>query len=185
LAILEQFDFFIQKMIFLDNRCNFLFRRHKSYAFTIALNVLKNREDAEEAAHDSFLKAFKSLSKFNRQAKFSTWLYRIVFNTAVTYQRRRKTVKVGLDVIQYSYSENEKSQVEVGDQKYYIRQGLDRLSETDRTVITLFYLKELTIEEVGEITGIETNNVKVKLHRARKRLAAEMKKILNEEALNL
>lgn len=158
---------------------------HKSYAFTIALNILKNREDAEEAAHDSFLKAFKSLSKFNRQSKFSTWLYRIVFNTSITYQRKKKPESMDLSVIEYSYGEANKAQLEIDDQRYYITQGLDRLSETDRIMITLFYLKELSLEEIGEITGIQTNNIKVKLHRARKRLAIEMKKILNEEALNL
>lgn len=162
-----------------------LVNKHKSYVFTIALNILKNREDAEEAAHDSFLKAFKSLAKFNRQSKFSTWLYRIVFNTSITYQRKKKMASVDLSVVEYSHGESTKAQLEIDDQKYYITQGLNNLNETDRVVITLFYLKELSLEEIGEVTGIEKSNIKVKLHRARKRLAIEMKKILNEEALNL
>ncbi|MEL7005516.1 MAG: sigma-70 family RNA polymerase sigma factor, partial [Bacteroidota bacterium] len=94
-----------------------LVERHQSYAFTIALNVLKNKEDAEEAAHDSFLKAYKNLSKFNKEAKFSTWLYRIVFNTAVTYQRKKKVIKVDLTAVEHNYSQDEKSKVEASDQK--------------------------------------------------------------------
>jgi RNA polymerase sigma factor (sigma-70 family) len=59
--------------------------QYKSYAFTIALKILNNRPDAEEAAQDAFIKAFHYLKSFNRKARFSTWLYRIVFNTAVSY----------------------------------------------------------------------------------------------------
>lgn len=162
-----------------------LVNKHKSYAFTIALNVLKNREDAEEAAHDSFLKAYKNLASFNRESKFSTWLYRIVFNTSITYQRKRKIKSEDLETIEYSYGAHDKFSLETNDQKHYITQGLNRLVETDRLIISLFYLKELSLEEIGEITGIQTNTIKVKLHRARKRLAKEMKDILKEEALNL
>lgn len=159
--------------------------RYKAYAFTIALNVLKNREDAEEVAHDSFLKAYKNLSSFNHQSKFSTWLYRIVFNTSITHQRKKKIKGESLQSIEYSYGEKTKSQLETDDQKHYISEGLNRLNETDRVIITLFYLKELSVEEIAEVTNIQTNTLKVKLHRARKRLAREMKNILKEEALNL
>src|SRR5690606_35928013 len=64
--------------------------RHKSYAFTIAYKILENRSDVEEAAQDAFIKAYHHLKNFKRDAKFSTWLYRIVFNTAVSYKRKRK-----------------------------------------------------------------------------------------------
>ena len=67
-----------------ENQYKVLIDKYKNYAFTLALNVLNNREDAEEVAQDSFVKAFKNLKKFNRQAKFSTWFYRIVTNTAIT-----------------------------------------------------------------------------------------------------
>ena len=159
--------------------------KHKSYAYTIALNILKNKEDAEEVAHDSFLKAYKNLASFNKQSKFSTWFYRIVFNTSITHQRKRKVKKEDLQLIEYSYGAHAKAELEIEDQKHYINQGLDRLSEADRLIISLFYLKELSIEEIGEITNIQGNTIKVKLHRARKRLAQEMKNILKEEALNL
>src|SRR6187431_3561703 len=64
--------------------------KHKSYAYTIALKILQNRPEAEEAAQDAFIKAYHHLSSFNRQSKFSTWLYRITFNTAISYKRKRK-----------------------------------------------------------------------------------------------
>lgn len=162
-----------------------LVNKYKSYCYTIAMNILKNKEDAEEAAHDSFLKAYKALSGFNKQSKFSTWLYKITFNTSLTYKKKQKHKQEDLEVIAYRYGEEGKSLLEKSDQEYYISMGLNRLLETDRLIITLFYLKELSLEEIGEITDIQINTLKVKLHRARKRLATEMTRILNKEALNL
>ncbi len=68
-----------------------LVNKYQTYAYTIALKIaVENRPEAEEIAQDGFIKAFKSLSSFNQEAKFSTWLYRIVFNTAITYKRKGK-----------------------------------------------------------------------------------------------
>src|SRR5690349_1965238 len=76
-----------------------LVERHKRFAFTIALRILENRPEAEEAAQDAFIKAFHHLAGFNRQAKFSTWLYRIAFNTAVSYKRKRRHKFQSIDTI--------------------------------------------------------------------------------------
>src|SRR5688572_2346997 len=67
-----------------------LIDRYKSYVYTIAFKILQNRPEAEEAAQDTFLKAYHAVKKFNRQAKFSTWLYSIAFNTAISYKRKHK-----------------------------------------------------------------------------------------------
>jgi RNA polymerase sigma factor (sigma-70 family) len=80
-----------------------LVNRYKGYAYTIALKILQNRPEAEEAAQDAFIKAFHHLSGFNRQSKFSTWLYRIVFNTSISYKRkhRHKFQSIDTAVIEY------------------------------------------------------------------------------------
>ncbi|MBL6444923.1 RNA polymerase sigma factor [Fulvivirga sp. 29W222] len=164
---------------------NQLIERHKSYAFTIALNILNNREDAEEVAHDSFIKAYQSLTNFNRQSKFSTWLYRIVFNTAITCKRKQRVKKESLDTVKYTYYEGSSAEMEIQDQKRFIKQALSLLPEIDRSILTLFYLKEFSLEEIADITKMSFNTAKVRLHRARKKLADGMKTILKEEALNL
>lgn len=164
---------------------NQLIEKHKNYAFTIALNILNNREDAEEVAHDSFIKAYQNLSSFNRQSKFSTWLYRIVFNTAITCKRKQKIKKESLDTVKYTYYESSTSEMELQDQKRFIKQALGKLPEIDRSILTLFYLKDFSLDEIAEITNMSFNTAKVRLHRARKKLADEMKTILKEEALNL
>lgn len=162
-----------------------LVNKHKSYAYTIALKVVHIAEEAEEVAQDAFIKAFQHLSKFNREAKFSTWLYRIVFNTAISYQRKNKVKKEGIEIIKYTHAADEHEGAEHQDRKKYIDKALDKMPAADKTVITLFYLKELSLDEIAEITGMKSNAVKVKIHRARKKLAEELQVLLKKEALTL
>ena len=163
---------------------NELILRHKDFAYTIAYNVLNNAEEAEEIAHDAFIKALKSLSKFNQEAKFSTWLYRIVFNTAITQKRKRKHNFTDLEEGKH-ISLNEHDSMEAKDKQRYIEQAMLILNDLDKTAITLFYFDELSIEDMSNIMQMNITTVKVRLHRARKRLAVAMKDILKEEALTL
>ena len=64
--------------------------RHKDMAFSIALKIVRIREDAEEIVQDAFIKAYQKLSSFRKDAKFSTWLYRIVYNAAISHTRKRR-----------------------------------------------------------------------------------------------
>jgi RNA polymerase sigma factor (sigma-70 family) len=158
--------------------------KHKSYAFTIAFKILQNRPEAEEAAQDSFIKAYHNLKGFNRQSKFSTWLYRIVFNTAITYKRKNRHQLQSIDNVSLGLYD-EHSGVEKDDKKKYLDLALARLNETDRTALVLFYLEEFSLEEIAEIMEMQANTIKVRIHRARHRLADELKNILNHEALTL
>ncbi|MEM9391454.1 MAG: sigma-70 family RNA polymerase sigma factor [Bacteroidota bacterium] len=167
-----------------ESQYKILIDKYKVYAFTLAMNVLGNREDAEEVAQDSFIKAFKNLKKFNREAKFSTWFYRIVTNTAITRTRKSRIVGEDIDAA-YAVGVAAKSELEIEDQKTFIRKGIALLSDQDKLMISLFYLKELSLDEIAQVTELKTNLIKVKLHRARKRLADHLKTILKEEALNL
>lgn len=156
---------------------------YKSYAFTIALKVLNSRPEAEEAAQDAFIRAFRYLKSFNRKARFSTWLYRIVFNTAVSYKRKNKHVFSSID--HHERSGHIEESMEKADKQVYVGLAIDRLNEADRLAIQLFYIKEFSLEEVAEMMGQKMNTLKVRIHRARQRLADELKKILKEEALTL
>jgi RNA polymerase sigma factor (sigma-70 family) len=159
--------------------------KHKSYAYTIAYKILQNRPEAEEAAQDSFIKAFHNLPGFNRQSKFSTWLYRIVFNTAITYKRKSRHQFESIDQSSSIHSHEGDSTLEKDDKKKYLDAALSRLNEADRTALTLFYLDEFSLEEIAEIMSMQANTIKVRVHRARQRLADELKAILNHEALTL
>jgi RNA polymerase sigma factor (sigma-70 family) len=163
-----------------------LVERHKDYAFTIAYRILNIREEAEEAAQDAFVKAFNAFSNFNREAKFTTWFYRIVVNAALSIQQKKKLATQDIETA-YNVSSNDstKNHLKNNEQRYYIEQALKQLSPDDVTMITLFYLKELSIEEIADILTIETNTIKVKLHRARKRLADVMQEMLKGETQSL
>jgi RNA polymerase sigma-70 factor (ECF subfamily) len=162
-----------------------LVNRHKSYAFTIALKILENKPEAEEAAQDAFIKAYHHLGSFNRESKFSTWLYRIAFNTAVSYKRKRKASYQSIENVIIEYGQEGEGTLERNDKKKFIRQAMAKLNEADQLAITLFYLQEFALEEIAEITGMQANTVKVRVHRARQRLADELQSILKKEAISL
>ena len=156
---------------------------YKSFAFTIALKILNNRPEAEEAAQDAFIKAFHYLKSFNRQARFSTWLYRIVFNTAISYKRKNRYILSSIDY--HDRAVETENALEKDDKQIFVSQAMDKLNETDRLAIQLYYMKEFSLEEVAELMGQNMNTIKVRIHRARQRLADELRRILKEEALTL
>lgn len=163
--------------------------RFKSPAFTIALRIVKSREDAEEVAQDSFIKAYKNLSSFKGDSKFSTWFFKIVYNTALTKIRKKKVLVTEVDE-QTNQIEDQGhvdgwKQLHATDQKRYIKLALATLSPEDSLVITLFYLSENSLPEICEITGWKHSAAKVKLHRARKKMELALFGLLDEEIKTL
>lgn len=181
----EEFDVIDQVIKGDHDLYRVLVDRYKSYAFTIALKILKDKEEAEEAAQDAFIKAYKYLGKFDKRSKFSTWLYRIVFNTAVSYKRKMKVQHSSVENISIEDSLNHSSAIELKDKRKFINQALNRLSDQDQVAVQMFYLKELSLEEVSILLNVNLNTIKVRIHRARQRLADELKTILKDEALTL
>jgi RNA polymerase sigma factor (sigma-70 family) len=159
--------------------------KYKSYALTIAFKIVENKPEAEEAAQDAFIKAFHYLKGFNRQSKFSTWLYRIVFNTAVSYRRKNRHQFQDIETTHLEYHDRSDRNIEKEDQQQFLAQAMNKLNEADRLAIQLYYMKEFSLEEVAETMGQNLNTIKVRVHRARQRLADELKRILKQEALTL
>jgi len=160
---------------------------YRDYVYTIAYRILGNREDAEEVAQDSFIKAFNGLNGFQGKAKFTTWIYRIAMNTAISYKRKRKMpVETIEDYKQFDKGEISKMhQYQQLEQKKFLQLALNTLLPDDVSVLTLFYFKELSLDEMSEITGIGVSTLKVKLFRARKRLSVALNSILKEEVTSL
>lgn len=162
-----------------------LVNKYKSYAYTIAMKILQNRPEAEEAAQDSFIKAYHHLSSFNKEAKFSTWLYRIVFNTAISYNRKNRQQFQSIDHTVIEYNQEADGMLEKTDKRKFLAMAMAKLNDADRTALSLFYLDEFSLEEIADITSMQANTIKVRIHRARQRLADELKIILRQEALTL
>lgn len=158
-----------------------LVNRYSAMAYTIAMRILENKNDAEEVVQDAFVKAFEHLASFKRKSNFSTWLYRIVYNAAISKLRSRKSEAVSIDNkamqieddnsienLFYGYTGEEATQL--------VRKALAMLPEDERTIVTLYYLNESRINEIHKITGLSKSNIKIKLFRARKKLMLFFKK---------
>ncbi|HEY0246001.1 MAG TPA: sigma-70 family RNA polymerase sigma factor [Mucilaginibacter sp.] len=167
-----------------------LVKRHQRFVFTLALRFAKNREDAEEISQDCFVKAYRSLSLFQRQSKFSTWLYTIVYTTAMTTLRKKRVETSSIDdednTIQIeSNGRYDENNAENRSRSFYLNQAIAQLLPDDATIITLFYKGEQSLEEIAQALGIEANTVKVKLFRARQRLKEKLERNLKHEAKEL
>jgi RNA polymerase sigma factor (sigma-70 family) len=168
-----------------------LVKRHQRFVFTLAMRFTKTREDAEEVAQDSFIKAYRSLQNFQGQSKFSTWLYSIVYTTAMTFLRKRRLDTSSIDdENNYLQIENQSGGfkndlAENKSRSYYVNQAIEQLLPDDAMIITLFYKGEQSLEEIAFTLGMEPNNVKVKLFRARQRLKERLERNLKHEVSEL
>lgn len=168
-----------------------LMKRHQRFVFTLALRFAKNREDAEEIAQDCFIKAYRSLNTFRNTSKFSTWLYSIVYTTAMTFLRKKRLdiqsidTEIGLLNVENHVSDLNSDEVEHKSKMVFVNRAIDQLLPDDAAVIMLFYQGEQSLEEIGQALGMETNTVKVKLHRARHRLKEKIENILHHEVREL
>lgn len=146
---------------------------YQDMAVTIAYRICNNRQDAEDIVQNAFVKAFHNLQMFRADSKFSTWLYKIVYNTAIT---ETKTSFYNTEFVDYKSLEIDSDfdtleQIEKKERKEIINKTMDRMPKDECIVLTLYYLEDNPVKDIALITGLTESNVKVKLHRARKRFA--------------
>jgi len=136
--------------------------KYKQTAFSIAYQITGNREDAEEIAMDAFVKAYQALKGFKFESKFSTWLYRIVYNTAISKKRKKKMEFVAIDhhLIE-NYSEDNfvagLQMLDTDEQLKLVQHVLKSLPGDDAALINLFYNQQLNIEEISHITSLSVS----------------------------
>ena len=180
---------YINKVLQGDNTAfAILVDRYKDLIYTLVLRVVKSREEAEEVSQDTFLKVFKSLSKFKGDSKFSTWIYRVGYNTCLDRlkKNKREHQTVAIDEFtehQIKTLDNALDNMELEERKQAIQDCLQLLPSKDAYLITLYYFEELSLEEISKIIGVAANNVKVKLFRSRKKLATILKERLEPEII--
>ncbi|RKR80809.1 RNA polymerase sigma-70 factor (ECF subfamily) [Mucilaginibacter gracilis] len=168
-----------------------LVKRHQRFVFTLALRFAKGREDAEEITQDCFIKAYRSLAQFQGQSKFSTWLYSIVYTTAMTFLRKKRVSTTSIDnedagiQLENRPSAFEANTAESKSRSFYVNQAIEQLLPDDAMIITLFYKAEQSLEEIAQAMNMEANTVKVKLFRARQRLKEKLEHNLKHEAREL
>ena len=165
-----------------SNSFSYIVDRHKNKAYNLAFRICGNHEEAEELAQDSFVKAYRSLGGFKMKSSFATWLYRIVYNTAISHVRIKKKGILSLedfpadatDFIGTNTSEEE------ADREYrssLVNFALQKITEEERGLISLYYYDDMSTDEISDITGISKSNIKVKLFRARQKMQEIIEKV--------
>nr|WP_299342085.1 RNA polymerase sigma factor [Allomuricauda sp.] len=153
-----------------------LVEKYQEYVFTIVVRMLKVNEEAEEVAQDTFIKVYESLSGFKGDSKFSTWLYRIAYRKALDQIRKNKNRVQSFELIEdisedkYQTIDNPSEAMEGQERLQRIKRCINQLNPTDAALVTFFYFEDLSIKEIASITQLTEDNVKVKLHRSRKKL---------------
>ena len=164
------------------NAFTYIVDRHKDKAYNLAFRICCNHEEAEEITQDSFLKAYRALSSFKKKSSFATWLYRIVYNTAISYVRIRKKTFLSLedfpvDAKDFMANNTSEEDAEREYRKSLIDFAFQKISEEERSLISLHYYEEMSTEEISDVTGISKSNIKVKLFRARQKMFQIIEKV--------
>ncbi len=154
--------------------------KYEHLLFTLALRMVKHREEALEVTQDTFLKAFRYLADFRGECKFSSWLYKIGYSVAINYLRKKRphVFSINEDGANFALATSERSDIKIeqNDQKIHLEAAIRQLSPDDAAIITLFYIFEQKIDEICVTMELSETNAKTKLSRARQRL----KKIIEE-----
>ncbi|WP_299112863.1 RNA polymerase sigma factor [uncultured Winogradskyella sp.] len=160
--------------------------RYKDLVYTLALRMLKHREEAEEVAQDVFIKVFKSLDKFKGDSKFSTWIYKVTYNTCLDNIKKNKKHLNDVAIDEYTFNkldtiDNALDNIIKEEKNVLIKNCINKLPEDSSALLTLFYFEELSLDEISKIVNVEANTVKVKLFRARKKLAVILEQYLQPQ----
>jgi len=157
------------------NLFSFFLERYSRPVYSLIIQIIPNHEDAEELTQDAFVKAFRKLATFKNDCSFSTWLYRIAYNTAVSATRKRKAI---FPVLDESMIENIPEETidaffandDDEEMLQRLEQAIDYLNSEEKALITLYYMEGKPISDIAPILGLTSENIKVKLFRVRKKL---------------
>ncbi len=159
-----------------------IYREFSSAVYTVALGITRNRQDAEEATQDVFIKVFRGLKGFMFGSSFGTWLYRITVNTAINICRRRS--RRGMETAGYdeargvlpagpNAADEEALRRDASERVYGI---LEKMKPEHRSCIVLREIEGLDYSEIARVLSIPLNTVRSRLKRAREALIANSRK---------
>lgn len=156
-----------------------LVTRHQRYVYNLAYRLLRDPSEAEDLAQEAFLRAWRGLGNFRGEAKFTTWLYRIVTN--LCYNRlnslRRQLLDTDVDdvdTLALSSDKDPATAVEAAERRAFLHRQIAALPEKYQLVITLFYLQEFSYQEIAQVLDLPLGTVKTHLFRARERLKRQI-----------
>ncbi|GIV20301.1 MAG: RNA polymerase sigma-H factor [Armatimonadota bacterium] len=148
-----------------------LYHRYQPYVYNIVKGIVQNADDARDVTQDVFLHVYDSLPRFRGGSAFSTWLYRVAVNAAITHVRKQKRhPHIPLDALREFRADidAEPEQQAVREEtQQTVQQLLAQLPEQQRVALVLRYFQEMSLEEMAEVMNCSVAAVKVRLHRAR------------------
>lgn len=157
--------------------------RYKDRVFSLVLGIVRSREVAQEVAQDVFVKAYGSLKKFRQESSFSTWIYRIAYNTAVSETRKRKIAHITLEESHQPLPMTSHEETEAEEEMHrQLSTAISTLNSEEQLMIQLYYREEKSVEELSLCLNQSISNVKVKLFRLRNKLRLIMEN-MNKSAL--
>ena len=168
-----------------------LLNQHQALIYKVCHLYGQETTDREDLFQEIVIQLWKAYSRFRGESKFSTWLYTIANTTSITFLRKKKLDVHSLDnekVFEVADSKDSGFRANLVEQKSrvnMVNEAIAMLSPDDAEIITLFYKAEQNLEEISRILRLETNTVKVRLHRARTRLKEKMEKNFSEEVKNI
>jgi RNA polymerase sigma factor (sigma-70 family) len=162
--------------------------RYKDLVFSLTIKMLKNREEAEEVSQDTFIKVYKSLPKFKGDSKFSTWIYKIAYNSCLDRLKKNKKFYNNVPIDEFTEHQvktidNALENLETKEREQAIQDCIALLPSEDGFLLTLYYFEEQSLDEISKVIDLTPNNVKVKLFRSRKKLATILKERLEPEII--
>lgn len=162
--------------------------RYQDRLFNVAYRVLDNPDDAADVVQDVFVNAYQSLAAFKGDSELFTWLYRIAFNTAISFKRRRRVVRLdgtrdgeSIDPEDKSVDTSPEAELERTEDERVLAAAMAKLSPEHRAVLVLKDIEGLKYEEIADATGVPIGTVRSRLHRAR----LELKSLLDPDEVGL
>ena len=175
-----------------DEAFSVLVRKHQKSIHALAWRKVGDFHIAEEITQDTFLQVYKNLAQLKNPNQFGGWIYVIANRLCSKWLQKNKLATQSLDDtpmeeiegISYTHYVSDQRQTEVAEDRHeLVKKLLSKLPESERTVVTLFYLGEMTAQEIGKFLGVSINTIKSRLRRGRKRLQEQQEELLVRETL--
>lgn len=162
-----------------------LVKKYEDKAYNLCYKLLRNKEEARDAAQDAFIKAYEALPGFRLDSAFSTWFYRIVYNTCIS-KIRKDRFNTGFEPEDPVWNQlgNDNEAIGYLDQEDMIemlKKAYEALNPDEIFLAEQYYREDCSIGELADMTGLSQSNVKVRLFRARQKMHAQIKSVLKEE----
>lgn len=146
-----------------------LYQKYYNKVFSISKGILLDTEEAEDCTQEIFSLAYKNLNRFDKRSKFSTWLYKIAVNRSIQQGRKLKHLRKNVSLNEQAENIPAQSSTSEDHEDVNVSVALEKLPDTDRAILTLFYWDELTLQEIGDSLGCSPNAAKTRLFRAREK----------------